>query len=497
MSSAGGQFFLEHTPLKPFSSRRVERGVSSTPNNFPRWVHVAALVAATGWAKPPAPGVFCTTYPTAPVCQSGQPACTYCHVAPPLRNAFGAAVEAQLVPAAARPLSDGDFAAALPAALKAVEAGDADHDGVKNLDEVQQGTLPGDENSFPSNAPCAGAPNPRYNVCHYDLRYTYRKLLSDFCGAAPTYLDLQKFMALASDDARTAFLDSELDRCVSTDHWRGKNGQLWKVAHPKIRPVGSVKAGEDQGPVPLADYYDDYALFSWAQTDDHDARDVLTANFFVQRAGSPTTYSKVNTLKSQNVDLAHRSGNMTTAWTLTSFVMFTPLPRNAASQMYRAYLGLDIAKQEGLFSVPNEPRDYDVKGVKADACAACHATLDPLSYVYRNYNGLGAPAKTYLPNRLETLFPNLTPTITQVPESGVIFNKPVANLVEWAQVAANSDAFAVSVVTDYWKLLMKHPPRPEETTEFVQTWQGLKTADNYRVQKMLHRLIRTEAYGAP
>ncbi len=72
---------------------------------------------------------------------------------------------------------------------------------------------------------------------------------------------------------------------------------------------------------------------------------------------------------SQKVDRAHRAGNMTTAWTLTYFVMFTALSRNAASQMYRAYLGLDIAKQEGLYSVANEPQDYDAKGVQARECA--------------------------------------------------------------------------------------------------------------------------------
>ncbi len=459
---------------------------------------VLAAWAATAHAKPPAPGVFCTQYPTAPACQGGQPACTLCHVAAPIRNVFGQAVEAKLAPGANRPLSDADFAAALPAALTAVEGADADADGVTNLTEIQRGTLPADPNSFPNDVPCAGGANPVYRVCHYDLRYTYRKLLSDFCGVSPTYAQIKTFLAMASDDARVAFLDSELDRCLTTNSWRGKNGQLWKLAHPKVRPVGSVKAGEDQGPFPLADYYDDYALFTWAQTDDHDAREVLTANYFVKRAdgASTTTYTQAAKLSSQAVDEAHRSGNMTSAWTLTAFVMFTPLPRGAASQMYRAYLGLDIAKQEGLHSVANEPRDYDLKGVQAETCAACHATLDPLSYPYRNYNGLGAGGSRYLNKRLETVFSN-QPNLAQIPEKGVILGKPVNSLLEWGQVAANSDEFAVAAVTDYWKLLMGHPPLPEENAEFVKIWQGFKTTNGYRVQKMLHDLIRTEAYGAP
>jgi hypothetical protein len=56
-----------------------------------------------------------------------------------------------------------------------------------------------------------------------------------------------------------------------------------------------------------------------------------------------------------------------------------------------SYLGLDIAKQEGLYSVASEPQDYDAKGVTAKECAACHATLDPLTYPFRNYNGIASP----------------------------------------------------------------------------------------------------------
>lgn len=460
------------------------------------------MVCAAGLAvaKPPAGEVFCVRYPTSPTCVSGRPACSYCHVAPPQRNVFGAAVESQLAPGAARPLSDGDFASALPAALAAVEALDSDGDMVANLLEIQKGTQPADPRSFPADVPCAGGANPAYKVCQYDVRFAYRKVLLDFCGYSPTYAMLKTFDGLADDAARLAFVDSELDRCVTTDFWRGKNGVLWKLAHPKIRPVASLKSGEDQGQIPLADYYDDYALFTYAHTDDHDVREVLTADFFVSRTGTnPTQYAKVATLASQAVDEAHRAGNMTSAWTLTYFVMFTALPRNAASQMYRAYLGLDIARQQGLFSVPNEPRDYDAKGVQQQACAACHATLDPLSYPYRNYNGisLNQYSNRYIPNRLELFFPNEAPTLSQTPEAGVLFGQPVATLKDWARVAADSDAFLVSTTTDYWKLLMGHAPTPEENDEFVATWRALKATHNYRVRGLLHDLIRTEAYGAP
>ncbi|MBM7116315.1 hypothetical protein [Archangium primigenium] len=464
----------------------------------------AVLCLAGGaHAKPPAGGVFCATYPSAPTCTGQQPACTYCHVAPPQRNAYGAQLEPHLAPGVPRPLSDSDYAAALPAALRAIEALDADGDGVTNLVELQRGTLPADATSFPQDpgGGCVAGQNPQYDVCRYDARFAYRRLLLDFCGQSPTYAQLKDFQTLGSEE-RLARLDAELERCTQSEFWRGKDGQVWRLAHPKIRPVGSIKSGENAGPIPLADYDDDYALYAYAQLDDHDARDVMTAKYFVRRQSDPTRYVQAPTLPSQRVDEAHRAGNLTSAWSLVTFVMFTALPRNAASQSYRAYLGLDIAKQEGLFSIPGEPRDYDAKGVKAEACAACHATLDPLSYPFRNYQGLvlGAGSNTsasYVTHRLERYFSTVSPTITQTPEKGYLFGQPVNDLREWAELGANSDAFAIAAVRDYWKLLVGHAPTAEENAEFVTTWKRFKDIHQYRVQRMLHDLIRTEAYGAP
>ncbi len=459
----------------------------------------AVCLPGVALAKPPATSGVCATYPSAPACMGQQPACTLCHSAPPQRNVFGASLEPHLAPGAPRPLSDGDFAMALPAALRAVEWADADGDGVPNMEELLRGTWPADAASAPK-APrdCVAGQNPAYDVCRYDLRFAYRRVLLDFCGRSPTYAELQAFTT-RSEDSQRELLDAELDRCTESEFWRGKNGQLWKLAHPKIRPVGSIKSGEDAGPIPLADYYDDYALYAYAQLDDHDAREVMTARFHVRRQTDPTRYTATPTLPSQFVEEAHRAGNLTSRWSLVSFVMFTALPRNAASQSYRAYLGLDIAMQQGLYSVPGEPRDYDAKGVQAPACAACHATLDPLSYPFRNYNGISGLSSTarYVPGRIERYFAAEAPTITQIPESGFLLGQPVRDLQEWAQVGANSDAFAISAVTDYWKLLVGHAPTAEEQPEFVALWQRFKGTHGYSVRRMLHELIRTEAYGAP
>jgi hypothetical protein len=176
-----------------------------------RWMIVSVLVAAStdAPAKPPAGGVFCQKYPTSPECMGRQPSCTYCHIAPPQRNAFGTMVSQSLLPGLPRPLSDGDFAAALPSALTAVEGQDADGDGVPNLTEIQQGTLPADPNSKPLDAACQGSDNPQFSVCRYDLRHAYKKVVRDLCGASPTFAEVTAFAARPSDDDRRAFIDSE------------------------------------------------------------------------------------------------------------------------------------------------------------------------------------------------------------------------------------------------------------------------------------------------
>ena len=102
-----------------------------------------------------------------------------------------------------------------------------------------------------------------------------------------------------------------------------------------------------------------------------------------------------------------------------------------------------------------------------------------------------------MPNRIETFFSQQASTINQIPEQGYIFGQKVNDLKSWAQVAANSDAFAVATVSDYWKLLMGGPPTAEQNAEFVTLWRNLKGAQSYSVKKMLHALVRTEAYGAP
>lgn len=470
---------------------------------------VMTLWAVGAEAKPPGPQVFCDTYPNAPVCAGGVPDCSTCHdtAGPPTRNLFGADVELELVPGAPRPLSDQDFADALPAALLAVESLDSDADGFSNLEEIEQGTLPGDAGSFPSSSSeCAGAPNPDYDVCNYDPVYVYRKLMVDFCGSQPTYQEFADFKSL-SKDAQVLKLDDVLDECLDTEFWIGEDGVVWSLAHRKVRPLFSLRGAidpDERGSIPIfGDYEDDYSLFVYTQIDGHDARDVLLADYHVLRTSeNPTVYTAVANrndglglvelfLVGQTTQADRRQGMITTRWFQSLNTMVTPVPRTTAAQTYRAYLGLDIAKMEGLQPVSGEPVDYDYKGVDRAVCAQCHSTLDPLTYPFKNYDGGGYDA-----NRMQD-FEATFPGISTMPESGVIFGQPVADLSEWCTVAANSNEFARATVMDYWKVLFGAEPTEDQIEEFTTLWQDFESTHGYSVEDMLHDLIKTEAYGAP
>ena len=190
---------------------------------------------------------------------------------------------------------------------------------------------------------------------------------------------------------------------------------------------------------------------------------------------------------------------LTTQWFLGLNTMFSAMPRTTAAQAYRAYLGADISAGEGLRPVDGEPTDVDNKGVDAAGCAGCHSTLDPLTYPFSRYNGFFA--FNYAAERMNGFTRTDGPRVNQTPEHGILLGKPVKDLLEWGQVAANSDPFAKKVVLDYWKLLIGREPdvQAADQTEYAHLWRGLKSKEayDYRVEKMLHALILTNAYGRP
>lgn len=456
---------------------------------------VLVAAAATAEAKPMAPQIFAETYPDSPLVASGPLPCTYCHLStyPASWNTYG--ISLQLLITADS--TDEQFAAELPGALAALENDDSDNDGVANIEEIMRGTGSGNFESVPDDRVCVEG-NEDYDICNYDPPYTYKKLWLDFCGESPTYEEMEEFRAL-SRDAQYDRLHAQLDACLDSEFWLRKNGQLWQIAHKKIRPVGTLKGGsEDRGAIPLADYYDDYHLFVYTQTDDHDARDVLLADYFVERQDTAdgTVYVRVDDRPTQPMQPDRRVGLATTAWHLLYNTMFTGVPRTAAAQTYRAFLGFDIAKQQGLYPAPEQLIDYDQKGVTGEACQQCHTTLDAMTRPFTRYNGLQGPTGQYDPTRITDDFLFEGPLMSQLPESGYLMGQPVDDLLDWADVAVASAAFAAATVRDYWKHAIGLEPTAEDD-EYIALWTEFMGDDDYRVERMLHALIETEAYGAP
>ena len=87
--------------------------------------------------------------------------------------------------------------------------------------------------------------------------------------------------------------------------------------------------------------------------------------------------------------------------------------------------------------------------------------------------------------------------IREVPEAGFLFGQPVADLVEWAQVGANSEQFRRATVRDYWRILVGADPNDDTADEFDRLVSDFGDVHLYQVERMLHALVQTEAYGAP
>jgi hypothetical protein len=454
---------------------------------------------------PPGPVVLCEIWPEGLSCPQSA-SCGACHTTPPARDAFGQQLEEALWPGEQRPESNQGFEDGIRSVINDFADIDSDNDGFSNRIEWEIGTDPGDANSVPEEVPeddpCSlGSGNPDFNLCAYDYDYAFKRASLDVCGRSPRWEDYTSFKELGAEDKR-ARIHNLVNECLQGSFWLGSQGVLWRLAHAKIKPLSSLKSGNNPGAIPLGDYEPDYALFSYVMSGDRDVRDLLLANYYVELSSEdPPTYQRVNQLMGQNLEANRRNGMITSRWFLLINTMFTPVPRTTAAQAYRSYLGLDIAKSEGLI-VPNEFEtltDYDDKGITEPACAACHTTLDPLSYPFSRFNGIRGPQTgSYQALRLRSFGPEEGENLRDLPEQGAILGQTVADLSEWAEVAANSDEFVQKVTKDLWKYFIGHEPKSEvERSEFEEHWVALKTIHNYRVEALVHQMIDSLSYGRP
>ena len=467
--------------------------------------------ATTAAAKPIAPKIFCDTYPDSGLCAGTLVTCSLCHTSTSPShyawNDFGNAV------LGARDWET-HFANDLPTALSLIEQDDSDGDSLDNISEILLGSLPGDELSIPTVPdPPQGDPNPGYNVGGYDFLFAYRRVSIVYCGQSPS---LKELNAIAGSDAAYKRLHDKLDACLNSSYWQ--DIVLDRMADPAVKPINFGTNWEW-----------DYRLFRFVMTEGRDMRELMSADYHVREAvegvltkvegfipnhnGVPCNINVPNTCAfdefcrtvggkengncayaagRQPLEAEHRAGMLTTQWFHFFNTMFSALPRQTAAKAYRSWLDFDIARQEGLMPVSNEPLDVDGKGVDQAECAQCHSTLDPLSYVFASYNGIEAGgASVYDPSR---------PIRKGLWEEGnapqsLLLGQPVETLQDWGAVAMASDPFKRKLARLFYQHAIGHDPRPEDLVEFTALWQSLPN-DGFSANALNHRLIDLNAFGA-
>lgn len=460
------------------------------------------VVASDAEAKPSAPREFCSVYADAPECLGRTITCAKCHTStqPVTWNNYGLAVFGELGGEA--------FDDNLAKALAGIEDDDSDGDGLGNLEEIELGTNPGDPLSqwMPLPEP-TGPGNDYYDVGVYDPSFAFRRVRLLFCGQSPSFDEVEAFAALEHEDQRAA-LHEHLGTCLQSDHWIDE--ALVELAHPKIRPVTAYGADTSISVmgfvITVADYEWDYRLWQWSLTGDRDAREMLTAQYHVARDEQGALVRVEGVIDSppmrfaggQPIEPEHRAGLLTTQWNLFLNTMFSAVPRVTAGHAYRAFLGLDLSLQQGIDPVHGEPLDLDTKGVDAPACAQCHSTLDPMAYAFAEYEGFdmtNAPSLvigTYRPERPAMRIPGWEESKPDF----IMLGQEVGNLVEMARVMADSPEFSRNLAQTFFVYAVGHEPQPDELAELDAIWTSL-AEDGYSANRLLHRLIDTDAFGTP
>ncbi len=426
--------------------------------------------------------LFCSSYPEAPACSSGQASCQTCHTAPPTLNLYGGDLSRKLRSFADFDKSPAAFSRYLDESLRAIATIDSDGDGRTNETELAEGS----DLSKPDQGPM---PPPPSDQTAFEPELAWRRAHLLFCGASPSYQDLVAFRTKSAAEQKIE-LHSALDKCLVSDFWL--KDALPRLADDKIKPNRAV--GVDGNPFVIGDYSYDYRLFVHVMSGDRDMRDLLSAQYHIGPNGEKIEVpipdrkieGKITVANGQPLEPAKRYGMITTQWFISTNTMFAELPRNTASQAYRAYLGLDIARSEGLFPVPNEPRDVDNKGVKEEACAFCHSTLDPLAYAFAPYVGLRG-------GRLAV--GSFDAGFTQWENWAYLFGEPVSDLGAWVQKAVQSEDFQKNLTMLLYSYMLGNPPRSQaQLAEFDELWQSLPGL-NYNANKLIHAMVETQSFG--
>lgn len=356
-------------------------------------------------------------------------------------------------------------------------------------------------------------------VGHYDLTFAYRRVSTLYCGSSPSYDELRAFREAAVQPAvGRARLHARLDACLASDYWQKE--ALLRLADKRIRPQGALGADTTLRlgvlRLVLGDFSFDYRLWGFVMANDRDMRELLTADYHIVEAADGTLAQTRAVIPrpdraafagGQPLSPEYRAGMITTQWFLHINTMLSALPRTTAAQAYRAYLGLDISRGEGFWSVPGEPTDIDQKGVAEPPCATCHATLDPLAYAFARYEGVPAFFPAGGPDDMRNPLDNIggydaSRPLRRMPgwsddrQQPYLLGKPVETLTEWAKVAVDSDEFKQNLAGIFFVHALGAPAKPVQHDDLAALWRGMRE-DRYSANRLLHRLVDSQSFGAP
>ena len=402
------------------------------------FIVLALAAAGAANAKPTGPTRFCAVYPESSTCAGRGTTCTVCHTSTspeaPAWNLLRLTTSSLLSPTTSTsPVSSKTRSTrSRPMTTTATAS--------PTSKRSSSGTLPGDANSFfvPPN-PGRGDANPSYDVGNWDPAFAMRRMMVAFCGRSPTFDEMQQ-LAGAADPVD--FVHNKLDQCLASAFWTGDG--LARLADERVKPI-------DLG----TSFLWDYRLWRFTLSGDCDVRDLLLADYHV-REPSPGNLVQVQNVVDDgnscttNDDCAsdshcdtnacifndggqplvqsERAGMIGTQWFHFINTMFSAMPRTTAAQAMRAYLGMDIARQQGIDPIPNEPLDVDNRGVQQEECAQCHATLDPATYVFAKYKGIEPGGSSLFdPNR--PIARGLWTANTE--PQGMLLGQQVSTLKEW------------------------------------------------------------------
>jgi len=453
------------------------------------------ILSTTSQGLPPALTEFCNVNVHDNLCRQNYD-CKICHIQNgPTLNPYGNDLIQNLM---TQPqYNKGNIEKFIVSSITGTYDKDSDADGVSNKVEISAGSLPGDSNSKLDSS----SRTPIYSP-----ELAFQRVAVLYCGTRASYGEKINFEK-SSDKSRS--LHSKLQSCLESNWW--KKSALRKLADPRIKPMKAL--GLD-GSIVLADYEWDYRLFSYVLSGDRDFRDLLLADYHIDESGvkvfetiPPSLFprsSQINNLgpfivlgTGQPLERDKRLGMITSQWFLTTNTMFSKIPRTTAAQALRAYLGLDLAKSEGMHPIQGEPRDLDQKGVKQAECAFCHATLDPLSYTLSNYRGIETDFTLIFSYLLQNRTPSGTydQNRTNFESQGSILGQKVTTPSEWATVAANSIEFRRNILNMFFEYSIgKKPQKDRGQSEFDKILSEIPSM-NFQAEKIIHALIDTTSFA--